>query len=249
MKNEKDRLLPLIKQVNKHQLLDLAKFTIRGKPKFLPLNEEGNGPNILLDDLLCLCGHKKVSKATKLLSNCLNNTYCMALIGPSGCGKTRSAFEFLAKRYGLFFITNKRFNGGSNDLGQLMKMISSIDEPEMASVKLYEEFANMIYLRIIFLCLLIDTFAVSAIKNKDYVFTPLHWLLMQEMPARFFGNDYFLLMANQFDLTNLTKNGANLVQLKLFENSEYSKYKLDGALFDLLTKEVKFGSDSNESPR
>lgn len=108
--------------------------------------------------------------------------------------KTRSILEFLATNYGLFFVVDKSNNGGSNDLRELIDQdILNIGNQYEASTKLYQEFENMINLRILLLCILKERF-------NDLRFGPLHWTFIQEYPSRFFGYDVFAYMRRHFYL-------------------------------------------------
>uniref|UniRef100_A0A7S2XMP4 Uncharacterized protein n=1 Tax=Attheya septentrionalis TaxID=420275 RepID=A0A7S2XMP4_9STRA len=181
---------------------EAAFYNYRNLSNTIPLSPEDNeSPSLLLYDLVN-DSHKE--NAAYNYIHCSQRNGPIGMYGTSGAGKTRTAFEYLAQNYGLYFVVDKTQNPGSWDFTLLLlsveKKLTKIGTAGSLDDKTRQEQSEKN------LAVVVD-FLETLVCVRKAVFHHVdeqlkstgngqglschEWLLMQLYPYKFLGRDVF----------------------------------------------------------
>ncbi len=171
---------------NVYQTLDINGLAIRS----IHIDNTAR-PHLLIDNLSASISSCLTELSTRLIQTCL-----VILLGTSGCGKTRTIFEYLTKKYGLYFTfkgsREDQYIPGSSDFqfflermeNRLKKYPSTDFETAADNQKYVERFIQCIFIARLYL--------LDYLRRKlgDRL-SPEIWLYIQLFPERVYADNLF----------------------------------------------------------
>ena len=141
----------------------------------VPATLNGDRPSLLLHDLPGSDIRQAITQVSSIRSamgKAKNNL--LVLLGTSGCGKTRTCYELLCCNWGLYFISSRKGNGGSNDIEMIKNFVGIGDyltEDYEENRKKVDHIARCAILSRLFIL-------THCIKSSS-TFNPQRWTLLQ----------------------------------------------------------------------
>ncbi|KAH6569106.1 hypothetical protein BASA62_005085 [Batrachochytrium salamandrivorans] len=114
-----------------------------------------------------------------------NDKHVIMLVGTSGAGKTLYTYKLANKQITFLFVCNRQGNGGSDDMGVIIKeAVAKVENGH----KIVADFVEHSMLKALALRMRVY---MECINTYGADFRPHHWAMAQLYPKQIFGSDIF----------------------------------------------------------